>query len=85
MPFKVLVVDNELEDLEVTRLVLSTDTDFEIQTEVDPAKAIELVRKNPHSFACVLLDYHMPKDGLTTKGSSTGSTLVPFSSKYPRS
>ncbi len=66
MPFKVLVVDNELEDLEVTRLVLSTDADFEIQTEADATKAIELVRKNPHRFACVILDYHMPKDGLST-------------------
>lgn len=66
MPFKILVVDNELEDLEVTKLVLSSDVDFEIHTEADANKAIELVRKNPHSFACVLLDYHMPKDGLTT-------------------
>lgn len=66
MPFKVLVVDNEFEDLEVTRLVLSADDDFEIQTEPDATKAIELVRKSPQSFAAVLLDYHMPKDGLTT-------------------
>lgn len=66
MSFKILVVDNELEDLEVTRLVLSADADLEIQTESDPTKAIELVRKKPHGFACILLDYHMPKDGLTT-------------------
>lgn len=61
-----MVVDNELEDLEVTSFVLSTDADFEIQTESDPMKAIELVRKNPHDYACILLDYHMPKDGLST-------------------
>lgn len=66
MSFKILVVDNELEDLEVTKLVLSTDADLEIQTESDPMEAIELVRKKPHGFACILLDYHMPKDGLTT-------------------
>ncbi len=66
MPFKVFVVDNELEDLEVTRLVLSTDADFEIYTEADASEAVELIRKKPHEFAAVLLDYHMPKDGLTT-------------------
>lgn len=60
-----MVVDNELQDLEVTRLVLSSDSDFEIQTESDAAKAIELVRKTPHGFAAILLDYHMPKDGIT--------------------
>lgn len=63
--FKILIVDNEQQDLEVTRLVLSTDADFEIQTESDPAKAVELVRQQPHCYSCVLLDYHMPKDGLT--------------------
>jgi two-component system response regulator AtoC len=66
VPFKILVVDNELEDLEVTRLVLSTEADFEIVTESDSTKAIEHVRKTPHAYACILLDYLMPKDGLTT-------------------
>ncbi len=66
MPYKILVVDNEQTDLEVTKLLLSSDPDFEIQTEMDANAAIELVRKRPNEFAVVVLDYHMPKDGLQT-------------------
>ncbi len=61
-----MIVDNQKEDLEVTRLVLSVDADFEIYIEPDAGKAVELVRKKPQEFATILLDYHMPKDGLTT-------------------
>lgn len=66
MKFKVLVVDNELEDLEVTQMILSSDSDFEVITETDSAKAIELVKQKPNDYATILLDYHMPKDGLST-------------------
>ena len=66
VPYKILVVDNEQTDLEVTKLLLSSDPDFEIQTEMDANAAIELVRKRPNEFAVVVLDYHMPKDGLQT-------------------
>lgn len=66
VPFKVLVVDNELEDLEVTKMILSGDSDFEVIAEVDSTAAIELVKNKPNEFAAILLDYHMPKDGLAT-------------------
>lgn len=66
MPYKILVVDNELTDLEVTKMVLADDSDFEVVAESDSATAIELVRKKPTEFAAIILDYHMPKDGLVT-------------------
>ena len=66
MPFKVLVVDNEIDDLQITKMILAGDSDFEVVTEIDSSKAIELVRKKPNEFAAVLLDYQMPKDGLVT-------------------
>lgn len=66
MPFKILVVDNEPEDIEVTKMILAGDTDFEVVAELDSSKAIELVRKKPNEYAAVLLDYLMPKDGLAT-------------------
>ncbi len=66
VPYKILVVDNEQTDLEVTKLLLSSDPDFEILTEMNADAAIELVRKRPNEFSAIVLDYHMPKDGLQT-------------------
>lgn len=64
--YKILVVDNESADLEVTKLLLSSDPDFEIQTQEDAETAIEIIRQRPNDFAAIVLDYHMPKDGLQT-------------------
>jgi len=64
--YKILVVDNEAADLEVTKLLLSSDADFEIQTQEDAETAIEIVRQRPNDFSAIVLDYHMPKDGLQT-------------------
>jgi len=64
--YKILVVDNESADLEVTKLLLSSDSDFEIQTQEDAETAIEIVRQRPNDFSAIVLDYHMPKNGLQT-------------------
>lgn len=66
MTYKILVVDNEPADLEVTKLLLSSDSDFEVQTQEDAETAIEIVRQRPNDFSAIVLDYHMPKDGLQT-------------------
>lgn len=64
--FKILVVDDNHDDIEVTKMILAKDKDFEVVAETDSSKAIELVRKKPNEFSAVLLDYMMPKDGLVT-------------------
>jgi two-component system response regulator AtoC len=66
LPFKILVVDNEAEDLEVTKMILSGEPDFEVVAMCDADQAIAHVRQKPNQFSAILLDYHMPKDGLTT-------------------
>lgn len=66
MSFKILVVDDQMDDLEVTKSILSVDPEFDVITTTDPDQAIHFIRQNPNDVACVLLDYHMPKDGLTT-------------------
>ena len=66
MSFKVLVVDDQVDDLEVTKSILSVDPEFEVITTTDPEQAIHFIKQSPNDVACVLLDYHMPKDGLTT-------------------
>ncbi len=47
-------------------MVLSAESDFEIITETDPERAINAVKSKPKEFAVAVLDYRMPKDGLTT-------------------
>lgn len=66
MSYKILIVDNETADLEVTRMILSEDPDFDITTSLDSDEAIRLVKEKPFYFSVVLLDYRMPKDGIQT-------------------
>lgn len=66
MKYNILLVDNDLQDLEVTKDVLSEEQDFIVTALSDPDEAIALIRQNIKSFAAVILDYRMPKDGLTT-------------------
>lgn len=64
MPFKILVVDDDPADLACTELVLSGDPDFHLVTTTQPEEAISIFKKDPDGFAAVLVDYHMPKNGL---------------------
>lgn len=64
MKYKVLVVDDIADDLEVTRQILAADSDFEVVTEMNPLRAIALVKENPNQFAGIALDYRMPMNGL---------------------
>lgn len=66
MTYKILVVDNEFADLECTRMVLEEDSDFEITGILDSNEAIQLIKEKPNYFAVVLMDYRMPKDGIST-------------------
>lgn len=65
MTYHILVVDNEPTDLEVTKMILSEDSEFIITAVTDPEQALALVRQDRHGFSLALLDYHMPVDGLT--------------------
>lgn len=65
MTYHILVVDNDPTDLEVTKLILSEDTDLIVTAVTDPEQALALVRQDRKGFALALLDYHMPIDGLT--------------------
>lgn len=65
MPFKVLVVDDELRDLETTKLILEREADLLVQTTNNPDEAARRIRSEPNGYAVVLLDLKMPgKDGV---------------------
>lgn len=65
MPFKILVVDDELRDLETTKLILERETDLLVRTTNNPDEAIACIRAEPNGHAVVLLDLKMPgKDGV---------------------
>jgi DNA-binding NtrC family response regulator len=66
MSYKILIVDNDPVDLECRRMVLEKESDFEVTSSLDSNQAIELVRTKPFYFSAVLMDYRMPKDGITT-------------------
>lgn len=66
MPYKILIVDDQADDLSVTKLILSDEPDFEATGLLDADEAIQLVRENPTQYPVILLDYKMPKDGLQT-------------------
>jgi DNA-binding NtrC family response regulator len=64
MPGRILIVDDEKDMLALLRRIISEETDFEVVTEVDPVKALELF-KGSH-FDLVITDLKMPKmDGIT--------------------
>jgi DNA-binding NtrC family response regulator len=66
MSFKILVVDDELMDLETTKLLLESETDLIVQTTNDTDEAIRCIRSDPNGYAVVLLDFQMPgKDGVS--------------------
>ena len=61
---KVLVIDDEKDFLEQSKLFLEKENDnLEIETINSPEKGLELIREN--NFGCIVSDYKMPEmDGL---------------------
>lgn len=66
MSYKILVVDNEVTDLEVTKMILADDPEFEVTSSLDSDEAIRFIKEKPFYYSVVLLDYRMPKDGIQT-------------------
>ncbi len=66
MPFKILLVDNDPNDLEVSNMALSTIPEFVVTAELDSDQAIKLVKAKPRDYAAIILDYRMNKNGLVT-------------------
>ncbi len=66
MSFKILLVDNDPNDLEVSNMALSAIPEFNVTAELDSDRAINLIKANPRDYAVVVLDYRMNKNGLVT-------------------
>jgi DNA-binding NtrC family response regulator len=65
MSYKLLILDDDPDDLESTKLILSDEADLEITATTDSAVAISEVKKSPNEIATVLVDFNMPgKNGL---------------------
>jgi len=63
MAGKILVVDDEKDMLLLLRRIISEETDYELQTETSPFRALDLFKNNP--FDLVITDLKMPKmDGI---------------------
>jgi DNA-binding NtrC family response regulator len=64
MPGRILIVDDEKDMLALLKRIITEETDYEVVTEVDPVKALELFKES--HFALVITDLKMPKmDGIT--------------------
>lgn len=67
MAGKILIVDDEADMLVLLQRIISEDTDYEVVTEKDPLKAVELFKERP--FDLVVTDLKMPKmDGIALLG-----------------
>lgn len=60
MKYKILIVDDDKDNLDSTRMLLEVHG-YEIKTATSGKQAIELFQKNKIEFALVLMDYHMPE------------------------
>ncbi len=61
---RILIVDDEKDMLALLKRITSEETDYEVVTEVDSVKALELFKAN--QFDLVITDLKMPKmDGIT--------------------
>jgi two-component system response regulator AtoC len=58
--YRILVIDDNRLDLDVTVLEFRNEADMEFTKTQSAAEAIDLVRKNPDAFAVILLDFRMP-------------------------
>jgi DNA-binding NtrC family response regulator len=63
MPGRILVIDDEKDMLALLKRIITEETDYEVVTEADPVKGLELFREN--HFDLVITDLKMPRmDGI---------------------
>ncbi len=63
MPGRILIVDDEKDMLVLLKRIIGEETDYEVVTESDPVKALDLFKEN--HFNLVITDLKMPKmDGI---------------------
>jgi DNA-binding NtrC family response regulator len=63
MPGRILIIDDEKDMLALLKRIITEETDYEVATEADPVKALELFRES--HFDLVITDLKMPKmDGI---------------------
>jgi DNA-binding NtrC family response regulator len=63
MPGRILIVDDEKDMLALLKRIITEETDYEVVTEVDPVKALDLFKES--RFDLVITDLKMPKmDGI---------------------
>ncbi|WP_299260244.1 response regulator [uncultured Aquimarina sp.] len=56
-----LIEDDMIETLKFKRVVDSLEGDYQITEAINGEEAIEILKKEPHSFDIILLDLNMPK------------------------
>lgn len=59
MKYKILLVDDDRDNLESTKMLLELHG-YEIKTVTSGKQAIDLMQKPKSEFALILMDYHMP-------------------------
>ncbi|MDZ4661242.1 MAG: sigma-54 dependent transcriptional regulator [Pseudomonadota bacterium] len=59
MSYKILLVDDDIENLKFNKLLLST-AGYQVMTATSGEEAIKNVKNAKKDFALILMDYHMP-------------------------